>query len=130
MHIIPPELVGKIMEFLHPNDIKTWLIISFINDKTNNKSICYEIKRTYLNLVKYNSIINYNLYYMYFNLKNILTKKNYLSEKWNFYASVCLNKSVILKDSLNLRDQLASKLDDKNRVKYLNLTNYISKHIF
>lgn len=128
MKKIPAEIVGKIMEFLHPNEIKDWLIISFINDKTKNKSIYYEIRRTYLNLIKNNSILDYCLYYMYFNLDNILTKKNYLSEKWMFYTIVCSNNLIIRKQSLCLREHLASKLDNKKSTKYKNLTNYIAKY--
>jgi len=128
MKKLPPELVGKIMEFLHPNEIKDWLIIAFINDKTKNKSIYYEIRRTYLNLIKNNSILDYYLYYMYFNLDNILTKKNYLGEKWMFYTMVCSNNLIIRKKSLCLREHLASKFDNKKSTKYKNLTNYIAKY--
>tara|TARA_B110001469_G_C9316072_1_gene170108 strand:+ start:10 stop:408 length:399 start_codon:yes stop_codon:yes gene_type:complete len=128
---IPPELVGKIMEFLDPSQIKNWLIISFINDKSENKSIFCEIRRTYLNLIKNNCIIDYSLYHMYFNIDSILTNKKYLGEKWSFYTLISSNNLIIRKKSLYLRDQLASKLnklDKKKAIKFTNLTNYIAKY--
>jgi hypothetical protein len=121
----PSEMVGKIMSFLPPNDIKEWLLLAYFKQ---DSELVYEIKRTYIYTIKYYSQLKYNLYKIYFNLNNIDTHGKYLLTVLEIYNSTCNDAMKNRIDAISVRINLADKLVEKDRTKFLNLTKYISRY--
>jgi len=120
----PPEMVGRIMSFLSPDDIKEWLLLAYFK---RDLELIYEIKRTYIYTIKHYSLLKYNLYKIYFNINVIDTHGEYLLTVLEVYNSTCGDNIKNRRDAISVRVNLANKLPGKNKTKFLNLTQYISK---
>ena len=121
----PVEMVGKIMSFLPPNDIKEWLLLSYLKQDSDLVS---EIKRTYIYTIKHYSLIKYNLYKIYFSINKINTHGKYLLTVLEINNSAFDDTMKNRIDAISVRLNLADKLVEKNRTKFLNLTKYISRY--
>ena len=120
----PSEMVGKIMSYLSPKDIKEWLLLAYFKEDAD---LVYEIKRAYTYTIKYYSLVKYNLYKIYFNIHKINTQEKYLLTILEIYNSALEEAMINRKDAISVRLNLAGKLVEKDRTKFLNLTKYISR---
>lgn len=118
---IPPEIIGGILSYLPPNEIKKWIVLSSLS---GNRVLFKELKRTYINTIRFYSPTNYSLYNIYFKLDKIDTHGKYLLEVLDFYNIVCNNR-IDYNKSCELRLNLAKKLEDRRQTKFINITKYL-----